>query len=430
MKKILIGLMTFALLVSASSIGLASKETKYTLTNETDRVRTQHDGGYSVQENLGKDDPHYGWGLGNFYIQGYTEVLKDEDGTPVFLKNVGDELILGFDLKQNIDKLGKNHDCRINEDLNGRDEKFEVKETNFGRGCLIVEETDYQNKTHKPVIYTDYLSAVQNKTANTKVKPFAEGDYIVALDYELKSPGFLGAPAYSDYCILFNFKIRNSNCMVFYYKLGEVQDEITNGSVAEDGFKIDYKNSYFLTVNVQREILVDNDGVLTLDTRSNKAASDGSEYTDEGLYTITVSNQYTKEKVTKKISVGHNKILNVYAAYNGTMDLNDIAKKLDQGVEINEQWLMMLPEAEAEDHYNNQKTEYSHSTETDETKDQKENTKNNSFITPFNVAIFALVVIGLIVIIKIVDQRKKEAMESAKNQSNKTEKDSEEEKEQ
>ena len=392
-------------LIACYSTGFAAKETKYTLTKELDRVKTRHDSGFSEIEEIGKDDPHYGWGLGSFYIQGYTEVVKDDDGSLVFLKNVGDELILGFDLKRNIDKLGKNQNCRINEDANGYDLKFEVGQTNFGRGCLIVMETDYRNKSHYPVIYTDYLSAVQGRTANTIVKPFAEGDYVLALDYELQSPGLLGIPAYGDYSIPLEFKIRNSNCMVFFYKLGENKDEITNGAVAEDGFKIDFKNSYFLTVNVTKEILVDNDGILTLDTRFNKAASDGEEYTDEGLYTITVSNKYTNEQVTKKISVGRNKILNVYAAHYGTVDPNEIAKRLDQGVEINDQWMMVLPEADAEEFSNSQGNEYSGFRNIGSPDEQGAPAKNG-MVTPFNISIFALAVIGLIMILKIAEKRK------------------------
>lgn len=409
MKKYFAGLFAVIMLfVACFSIAYAEKEKKYNLTNENDRIKTQHDGGFITEEKIEKNDPHYGWGLGRFYITGFTEVMKDEDGTPVFLKNVGDELVLGFDLKKNIDKLGKNKDCRINEDTNGFDKRFETEQTDFGRGCLIVSETDYKNETHKPVIYSDYLAAVQNKTANTKVKPFAEGNYVVALDYELKSPGLVGIPAYSDFTVLFKFKIRNSNCMVFFYKVGEIQDEITNGAVAEDGFKIDFKNSYFLTVTVTKEILVDNDGVLTLDTRFNKAASDGSKYTDEGLYTITVSNQYTKEKVTKRISVGRNKVLNVYAAHNGTVDLNEIAKKLDQGVEINDQWMMVLPEAAAEDAYNNIQTDYNGFKPADSSETGKTETKGGLF-TPFNISIFALAVIVLIVLIKLMEQKKKQS---------------------
>ncbi len=99
-RKAHLGLIFAALLICLmySVDGLAAKETKYTLTKELDREKTQHDKGYYLTETIDKDDPHYGWGLGSFYIQGYTEVTKDEDGMLVFLKNVGDELTLGFDL--------------------------------------------------------------------------------------------------------------------------------------------------------------------------------------------------------------------------------------------------------------------------------------------------------------------------------------------
>lgn len=406
MKRVFAGIIAILVVISICATGLAVKETKHYLTKDTDRIKMQHDNGYAVPENIEKEDPHYGWGLGSFSIQGYTELVYDNDGTPVFLKNVGDELILGFELKEkNIDKLRGKEDLKISEDSNGFDKTFEVAQTNFGKGCLIVVETDYRNTAHSPVIYTDYLTAVQKKTANTKVKPFAEGDYEIALDYELQSAGFLGSPVYTDYQIRSRFKIRNSNCMVFFYKLGESKDEITNGAVAEDGFKIDFKNSYFLNVTIVKEILVENDGVLTLDTRYNKAASDGSQYTEEGLYTITVSNQYTNEKTTKKISVGRNKVLNVYAAHNGTMDLNEIAKKLDQGVEINSQWMMILPEASAEDNYNSQTNSYSGFTTSEGS--GTSNSRGSGFVTPLNTAIFALAVIILIMVLKHIEKKKK-----------------------
>ena len=418
-KRLVALSLTITFLFAGFSTGFAAKETKYTLTKEMDRVRMQHDSGYYTEEKIEKEDPHYGWGLGSFYIEGYTEVLKDEDGTPVFLKNVGNELVLGFDLKKDINKLGKDNNCSISEDTNGYDKEFEVGQTNFGKGCLIVLETDYRNTTRKPVICTDYLSAVQKKTANTKVKPFAEGDYVVALDYELQSPGLLGMAAFSDYRIKFKFKIRNSNCMVFLYNLGNNKDEITNGAVAEEGFKIDFKNSYFLTVTVTKDILVNHDGILTFDTRFNKAASDGASFTEEGLYTITVSNQYTKEHVTKKISVGHNKVLNVYAAHSGTIDPNEIAKQLDQGAEVNDQWMLIFPEAKAEDDANTQQNDYSNLRTLPSTDDQVQSARKGP-VTPVNISIFALAVIGLIAILKTVEkqkQKKKEIHDTAARQN-------------
>ena len=383
-----------ALAVCFLGSSFAEKETIYYLTKPNDRIKTTHDQGYYWIEDIDNGDPHYGWGLGRFYIKGYTSMVTDKDGIPVFLKNVGDELELGFELETDIDALHGDKNIKVNEDTNGYDQAFEIDQTNFGRGCLIVQEIDYKNDPHKPVIYTDYLTAVKNKTANTKVKPFGEGDYVIALDYEIRFPRFPGS-AYNDYTISTAFKIRNSNCMIFLYNLGENQDEITNGAVAENGFRIDYKNSYFLTVNITKQILVDNDGILTLDTRSCKAAADGREYTDEGLYTITVTNEYTEQTVTKQVSVGQNKVLNVYAAHAGTINPNEIAKKLGEGVQINKNWMMVLPEASAEESSNQHTTDYSGF----QTVNSESSTHKNSQNTIIIVAIGALVIIGIVVLI-------------------------------
>ena len=48
------------------------------------------------------------------------------------------------------------------------------------------------------------------------------------------------------------------------------------------------------------------------DTRFNGPAKDGAEYTEEGIYTITVSNDYTNQFTVKKIYVGTNSILRAY----------------------------------------------------------------------------------------------------------------------
>ena len=48
---------------------------------------------------------------------------------------------------------------------------------------------------------------------------------------------------------------------------------------------------------------------LTEDVRFNRPARDGEQYTEEGIYTITVSNRYTGQQTVKQIYVGTNKIL-------------------------------------------------------------------------------------------------------------------------
>ena len=47
-----------------------------------------------------KKDPHYGWTLGDFFVNGYTRDMKDENGDFIFLKNVGDKVELHFQLLQ------------------------------------------------------------------------------------------------------------------------------------------------------------------------------------------------------------------------------------------------------------------------------------------------------------------------------------------
>ena len=51
---------------------------------------------------------------------------------------------------------------------------------------------------------------------------------------------------------------------------------------------------------------------LTEDVRFNKPAKDGEQYTDEGIYTITVSNVYTNQTTTKVIYVGTDDVLKAH----------------------------------------------------------------------------------------------------------------------
>lgn len=70
-------------------------------------------------------------------------------------------------------------------------------------------------------------------------------------------------------------------------------DELTNSTMTENGFRLDLAKSRYLKVNIKREMLKDSADGLVEDTRFNGPARDGAEYTEEGIYTITVSNEYT-----------------------------------------------------------------------------------------------------------------------------------------
>lgn len=286
-------------------------------------VKTEKDRGFSGEKAIDKDDPHFGWKLGTFVINGYTRETTCGDKT-YYLKNVGDKVTLWFTLNQDINKLNGNSNYSIAEDIKAYDQTFGISETNFGHGALIISYTDYQGK-HDPVIYTDFLAANATTGADTRVQLFEEGDYDVVLDYEIKNtPRKVGSieviPEYTDYKIAFSFSIRNGNCMVYPFDL-KSGNELSDKAITENGFKLDEAKSRYLDVNVARAVIkVNEDGLLSEDIRFNRPAKDNESYSDEGIYTFTVKNRYTDVDTEKTIYVGSNKYYAALAKNRTTVD--------------------------------------------------------------------------------------------------------------
>lgn len=300
------------------------------------KVRVADFDSYSGEKAITKDDPHYGWDLGKFFVSGYTDEVK-YDGNMVFLKNVGDKVTLWFHLEQNIDKLNGNEKLSITADKKGSDQYFETQTMNFGRGTLIIRKTDYNNVTSEPTIYTNYLEANTSVGADTKVELFEEGDYEVALDYEITDDQLIDKV--SHYRIFFKFYIRNGNCMVYPFDV-VTGSELANSSMTENGFRLDLAKSRYLKINLKREMLTESADGLVEDTRFNGPARDGAEYTDEGIYTITVTNEYTGQLTVKKIYVGTNNILRAYMATGLSIpEINDL---VEQGATISDDGTIQL----------------------------------------------------------------------------------------
>ena len=289
--------------------GSESEETSEQTHNLGKRVRTKNFDGYSGSTKIKKSDPHYGWDLGQFFVSGYTDKIQDSDDNMIFLKDVGDEVILWFNLQQDINKLNGDKHLRISDDNEGYDDYFETDTQDFGVGTLIVRYTDYNGNVSSPQIYKDYLKANVEFNADTKVQLFEEGDYEVALDYEITNDKLIDSVAH--YRIFFKFSVRNSNCMVYPFDVAN-GDELSNSSITENGFRLDLAKSRYLKVNVKRSVLTENADGLEEDVRASGPAKDGETYTKEGIYTITVENVYTNDQTTKKIYVGNNKLLKAY----------------------------------------------------------------------------------------------------------------------
>ncbi len=295
------------------------------------------DTGYSEDIPIGKDDVHYSWELGRFAVSDYTRVV-DDDGVPVFLKNLGDEVALSFNLQQDINRLNGNADVMIDQDSNGYDQRLGVQQQDFGRGALFIQYTDYQNNRHEPVVHANYLHNVV-KDSDRVVKTFEEGDYEVVLDYSIRNVNHGRLPwvnieifpGVTDYTMRFNFKVRNGNCMAYPFDV-KTNDELTNTAFTENGFKLDLARSRYLGIDVKKEVLADNGTELVNDTRFNKPARDGEEFTDEGVYTITVTNHYTGQNTTKTIYVGDDPALKAHATTG--MPISEIQTMLDDGAAV------------------------------------------------------------------------------------------------
>lgn len=297
-------------------------------------VNAGADTGYTGSDTIDEDDPHFGWNLGSFYVSGYTRSCES-GGNPVFLKNPGDTVCLWFRLEQPLDCLNGDPLLTVEADTNGYDTWFGIPKTDFGRGTLIVRHTDYQNHTGDPVICTDYLSALQTG-ADVQVELFEEGDYEVALNYSVKyAPLNLFDvelfPKSSDYRIFFRFSVRNGNCMVYPFDIA-TGAELANASCTPNGFYLDLAKSRYLDVDIQKEVLNEGRDGLVEDVRFNRPTRDGEQYTDEGIYTITVRNRYTDRQTTKVIYVGTDELLQAHVTTG--LPVSELAQQLSVGAAV------------------------------------------------------------------------------------------------
>lgn len=91
--------------------------------------------------------------------------------------------------------------------------------------------------------------------------------------------------------------------MVFPFDI-ETGEELRNTAIVPNGFKLDLARSRYLTINVKLSTLTQGAAGVVEDVRFNRPAKDGEEYTREGIYTITVQNEYTGQETTKTLYVG------------------------------------------------------------------------------------------------------------------------------
>lgn len=275
------------------------------------KIRTGKNG-YKGEKEIEDDDCHYGWDLGKFFISGYTTSMVDATGTPIFLKNQSDKLSLWFNLAQDIDKLNQKKALSIVED-EGYDQYFETQKMDLGKGALIIRYTDYENVKHESKVYTNFLEENAILGKNQRIQFLGEGDYEVALDYEVENDkrnifGLSVFPEYSYYRIYFKFSVRNADSNVRLYDVDD-KTKLKTNDFTENGFKLNQKLSRYLDVEVKHEVYDAENNSFTEDKTLKKNAKDGGKYTDEGFYLITAKNRYTDSQTNRIVYVGKNKFL-------------------------------------------------------------------------------------------------------------------------
>lgn len=341
---------------------------------------------YTDPTSIGKKDPHFGWELGSFKLEGYTKKVDGKSDSPVFLKNVGDNVLLSFSLAYDIAKLNDDEHLSISDDNDIDINNSPNKNKPIGYGTLFIYKTDENGNTSEPIIYKDFLKANVSVGADTVVQLLEEGDYTIILDYELKSSPREVAnvdilPKHSNYQISYSFLVRNGNCMVFPFDLKE-NKELKNKAITPNGFRLDLAKSKYLSINVTHSVIVDGPNGKSEDIRFNGPAKDGAEYTDEGIYTISVKNQYTGVSTKKTIYVGDSTYYK--ALSKSSTSVSDLISLTRSGARIN----------------NDGSLDFSHFNDV-----ASSPTLSNSFV---NLAFIVIVVLILIAVFLIVRRKRRQ----------------------
>ncbi|OZG60114.1 hypothetical protein BLEM_2054 [Bifidobacterium lemurum] len=191
----------------------------------------------------------------------------------------------------------------------------------------------------------------------------------------------------------------------------ETGSELSNTSFTENGFTLDLAQSHYLDIDVRKSVFNAETNVLTEDTRFNKPAADGQTYTDEGVYTITVTNRYTDEKTKKVIYVGTNDVLKAYAATG--LPIKDIESQLADGATIARDGSLLRPgetdTTQRSESGNDQNTNDEASTDSDKdiTVDRKDSSQAKHIGIPVILAVFfCILAIGVIIFLLVRKKRK------------------------
>lgn len=159
------------------------------------------------------------------------------------------------------------------------------------------------------------------------------------------------------------------------------------------------------------------------DTRFNGPAKDGAEYTEEGIYTITVSNNYTNQFTVKKIYVGTNNILRAYMTTG--LSIPEINNLVAEGATILDDGTIKLADKVVESETETettQPTEITTEATTEETVDvmaDVDTEKKDNSATPIIILISVggVVIIGAVVAVIVMKKKSSNKTEGSETDS-------------
>ena len=316
---------------------------KYKLSKK--RRKTKKDfGEYEKNEKLKSNDLHYGWTLGDFYVEGFTRIVRPDEkgnntGKVIFLKNPGDTIKVYFKVEQDIDSLNGNDKMKIAYSKNCTDSEYEKDKYNFGRGALLSKFINPYGNEEQIEPYESYLLGVK-KGANTKVISYEEGEYELKLNYTIeKKWGFKDIMTDSaNYCIGAEFCVKNGNCDIYAFDLKNGK-ELSNYDITPDGFRLDKAKSQYLKINIKHEEVSNRNDTLVTNIKDEMSADRGSkEYTEAGIYTIEAENEVINKSVVMYLCVGNDK--NTIDYFNTQVVSGLKIKKDDEIIGLNDEKLL------------------------------------------------------------------------------------------
>ena len=194
--------------MSKTIIGAAeSSEERYYIKTTT--FDAGLDEGYAPRKPIKKDNPHYGWDIGRFYLTGFRSYTVI-DGVPVFYKYIEQSMYLHFQIEKDIERLDTKGLLSISDIYFGYDADFGIPYGSFKRGALFVQRTAHHTgEKDKVREFYDFLGAMSNGFNTSFLQIDYNGIYDVALDYTIEESKRKDShdKQYWDFKVPFRFKV-------------------------------------------------------------------------------------------------------------------------------------------------------------------------------------------------------------------------------